>query len=131
MKIYTIPESVNLALYRYDSKNLRFEVKEPLKFTIKQENFSSVIHYEVPEGFRTDLASVPSILWPLIGPFGKWSVAAIIHDYLYDKSFEGNISREQADKIFYDAMIKHHVAKPTALVMYWAVRLFGKSSWKK
>ena len=40
-------------------------------------------HVVVPKGFRTDLASSPRILWPILPPFGRWSAAAVLHDYLY------------------------------------------------
>ena len=38
---------------------------------------------EVPIGFVSDLASVPSILWSKYPPQGRYAIAAIIHDYLY------------------------------------------------
>lgn len=36
-----------------------------------------------PRGLFTDLASVPKVLWSLVGPIGSHLEASIIHDYLY------------------------------------------------
>ena len=80
----------------------------------------------VPSGFTTDFASVPRGLWPLLPPLGKHSPAALVHDYLYDHRIG---TRKEADKIFLDLMLKYSVPKWRAYVMYWGVRIGGKSWW--
>jgi len=75
----------------------------------------------VPRGFRTDLASVPRIFWVLIPPFGRYSQAAVVHDYLYRMEHD----RKEADSIFYDLMIEYGVWKWKAIIMYLGVRAFG------
>jgi hypothetical protein len=75
----------------------------------------------VPEGFVTDLASVPRILWAIFPPFGRYTEAAVVHDYLYRIEAD----RKEADKEFYYIMRDEGVKKWKAKLMYWAVRLFG------
>ncbi len=38
---------------------------------------------EVPVGTTSDGASTPKWMWNLIPPFGKYWLAAVLHDYLY------------------------------------------------
>lgn len=112
---------------RYEPDGKRFTLLSQLEYDMV--GTSSI---KVPKGFRCDLASVPRVIWPLIGPYGKWTNAAIVHDYLYSKEGfkEYGLSRECADRIFYYAMRDSFVHPVTSKVMYWAVRLFGKSSFK-
>ena len=79
--------------------------------------------WNVPTGYETDGASVPSALWALYPPFtGNYRSAAVIHDYYCD-----NKERDWQDthKVFYFAMRAAHVDETTAKVMYSAVYLFG------
>lgn len=85
----------------------------------------------VPEGFITDLASVPSFLWPLFPPFGRYTIAAVVHDFLYSEYNCLNINRTLADKIFLFIMKEMNVSCVKRLMMYQAVRTFGAMSWKK
>lgn len=75
----------------------------------------------VPKGKVTDFASVPRILWGLIPPYGRYTEASVVHDYLYSIGY----NRKQADKIFYELMLKAEVNKFKAYTMFKAVRLFG------
>lgn len=81
----------------------------------------------VPKGFRTDLASIPRIFWMILPPFGRYSQAAVIHDYLYSIKYP----RDLADKIFYESMLRYGTYKWKAKIMYYAVRIFGKTAWKR
>lgn len=76
----------------------------------------------VPKGFKTDFASIP---------IGKHTLPSVLHDYLYDCGYKYGISRKQADKIFYDAMIKSHVNRITANVMRFCVRVFAHKRYNK
>lgn len=85
----------------------------------------------IPKGFVTDFASTPRILYPFFPPIGKYNKAALVHDFLYSsKSDKYNISRKKADQFFLQAMEVLGVSKKRYL-MYLAVRLFGKLSFKK
>ena len=82
----------------------------------------------VPEGFITDLASVPRTLWTIYPPHGKYLRAAIIHDYMYHTAFK---SKKHADVCFYRNMRKYGVGRIDAKIMYRAVRSFGKGNYGK
>lgn len=80
----------------------------------------------VPEGFSTDLASVPRALWAVMPPFGNHTKAAVLHDYLYG---QGLRPRKQCDEIFLEAMETMGVSKTRRTLMYWAVRAFGRKAY--
>jgi hypothetical protein len=76
----------------------------------------------VPEGFPTDLASIPRIFRLLIAvKNGKHRAPAIVHDWLCRLGLE--FSRVTADKIFLEAMAVMGVPKWRRYAMYWAVRI--------
>ena len=81
-------------------------------------------YYVIPKGFKTDLASIPRVLWSIIAPqYTNYVAPAILHDYLYSC---GNIgSRKWADEILYNALISEDVSKSTSLKFYFSVRIFG------
>lgn len=83
---------------------------------------------EVPEGFETDFASVPRFFWRIVPPWGKYSPAAVVHDYLYST---GEAPRDIIDQIFLDLMGELGVKGWKREAMYWAVRTFGGWAWKK
>lgn len=103
------------------------------KWILREEYRYEVNGYviTVPKGFQTDLASVPRVLWVFFPPFGKYTRAAIIHDYLYSELNDTGINRYWADKIFYHIMQELRVAGYKRASMYRAVRLFGEPAWKK
>jgi hypothetical protein len=79
--------------------------------------------WNVPDGYKTDGASVPSALWALYPPFtGNYRSAAVIHDYYCDSKER---SWQDTHKVFYFAMRAAHVDEKTAKIMYGAVYLFG------
>lgn len=79
---------------------------------------------EIPSGFITDFASIPSALWGFVQPFGRHAPAAVVHDYLYALQQDG--TRKYADFIFRAAMADSGVSFLRRNLMYFAVRLFGK-----
>jgi len=78
---------------------------------------------EIPSGFITDFASIPSFLWIFVQPFGRHASAAVVHDYLYALKQVG--TRKHADFIFRAAMAENGVSFMRRNLMYFAVRLFG------
>ena len=74
----------------------------------------------VPQGFITDLASIPRIFRFLIVKNGRHRAAAIPHDYLCRLGL--GFSRVTADKIFLEAMKLLKVPRLRRRLMYWAVR---------
>lgn len=85
-------------------------------------------HIVVVKGFTTDFASVPRFFWRIIPKMGKYSEAAVVHDYLY---FSGIVSKEKADKIFYQLMKEAGVDWLTRKVMYYAVKYGGEDAWDR
>ena len=83
---------------------------------------------EVPAGFQTDLASTPRALWWLIPPFGRYLVAAIVHDYHY---MHQDVTRREADAEFYRLMYWYGVAWWKRWAMWGAVRCFGWGPWRR
>ena len=82
----------------------------------------------VTMGFKSDLASIPKIVWGLLSPLDKGMLyTAILHDYLYSK--EGiskyGLSRKEVDKLFLAHMLQRGLPSCKAYAAYWAVRLKG------
>lgn len=98
----------------------------------------------IPEGFITDLSSVPSIVWWWIPPWGLRQ-ACLPHDLLYAR--QGNISeqyflvdgsptsrawtRKEADQLFARIMREDGVPKMKRRAAYWAVRMGARGAWRR
>ena len=108
----------------------------PLSDGRRQEVFQDYIYeingyrITVPKGFITDLASVPRSFWTIFPPFGRYTPAAVIHDFLYSRYNSTGINRTLSDKIFLHIMKELGVSFLKRKIMYKAVRLFGKTSWE-
>ena len=72
------------------------------RFTYKIGNKNSKKCITVPKGFVTDWASVPRILHSILPPRGRYSKAAVLHDYLYKTHYKKD--RKVCDKLFLEAM---------------------------
>jgi hypothetical protein len=80
--------------------------------------------FEVPVGQATDFASVPRVFAWLIPRYGRYTMAAILHDYLCRVAVESDvISRVDADGIFLQAMRTLKVAFLRRWIMWTGVRL--------
>lgn len=78
----------------------------------------------VPEGFITDLASIPRLPFIYLILNGVADMPGVLHDYLYSC---GKYDRAECDKIFLDAMLSIGISKWKAYAIYTGVRLFGAS----
>lgn len=76
----------------------------------------------VPKGFVTDFASIPVYLRTFLGPTGPYSMAAVVHDFLY---WDHSCAKAHADRAFRIAMQEAGVSAPLRLAMYTAVAVFG------
>lgn len=88
----------------------------------------------VPQGFVTDLASVPRFV-PLAHATlsGVADQAGVIHDYLYSKheyTKGKECTREQADKVLLEAMEVLGVPWLKRKLIYAGVRIGGASSYR-
>jgi hypothetical protein len=100
-------------------KEILWELKQPIIIGLSN---GAII--EIPVGFITDFASVPKILWSAISSIGKFNLASVVHDYIYDRCF--------SDKEFLRLM--HMTSPNTKLrnrIMFYAVRLFGAKRWRE
>jgi len=79
-------------------------------------------HIEVPKGYRTDFASVPRFFWRILPPTGRYSRAAVVHDYLCDTR---PVDSKTAAEVFLEAMKHARVPVWKRTIMYRAVRHFG------
>ena len=86
-------------------------------------------HYVIPQGFNTDLASIPKWYWSIISPAESSLMGpSILHDYLYVN--HDTVSRKEADLILYCALLENGVNNYDAYKIYIAVRLFGSNHYK-
>ena len=114
-----------------------------LPLFILEENFIFYINgeqYTIPVGLELDGASIPSWARWYITPFDPDILcSAILHDYIY--TYAGGIldgyrldrtfTREEADQMLYDGCRALKMRYYKAKLVYWAVRIGGKSIWQK
>lgn len=114
-----------------EKKEILLSYKDSNRWEIRKEIIVNLItdgsRYVVIKGFITDLASIPRIFWAILPPFGKYILAAIIHDYMYKSK---QVSRKFADKEFLLRMKEDGVPFLTRNIMYHTVRAFGWLYWK-
>lgn len=77
----------------------------------------------VEGGFETDFASIPRFLWTLAPPDGRYTQAAVVHDWLYTTQTG---PKDMADRIFKEAMEVLGVPRWKRNLMYMAVKCFGR-----
>ena len=85
---------------------------------------------KVPKGFVTDYASIPKLFRTVVLPYGKHSGVSVVHDWLYSSNCNLDVSREKADKIFLEILKEEKVNFLLRIVMYIAVRKFGRSRFR-
>ena len=89
-------------------------------------NIASTGRISCKKGMKTDLASVPRIVWAVISP---WDVAraAVIHDHLYATLREYFHSEGMSLKKWRAARkLSDKVLKLKVWSAYWSVRVFGR-----
>ena len=100
-----------------------YRTERPFSFDVGVKG--SGLTVTVPEGFVTDLASVPRPLWWLIAPHDpQYAAAAVLHDYLC--TWDG-FDPMTAHAIFLDALLILGVERWKAMAMYLAVITFNSA----
>jgi hypothetical protein len=103
---------------------------------------TSIGTVRVSAGFKWNGASVRRILWNIIPPWGSYSGAALVHDWLYEHhrrmtdvtscaSSTKKVTKEEADRVFYELMLEDGVRKSRAYTMWLAVALCGAKAWSQ
>lgn len=84
----------------------------------------AVEHFVVPSGFVTDFASVPRLMQWFAPSIGKWTRAAVLHDWFCVGLAAGNcvVSSRDADGLFRRTMQEAGVGPVRRWLMWAAVR---------
>lgn len=96
----------------------KWKLLEDLVYEGRRETFT------VPKNFETDFASVPQAFTWLVPRYGRYTRAAILHDYLCVESKGKRFARHDADGIFRRTMREMDVGVLRRWLMWIAVR-FG------
>lgn len=88
--------------------------------------------FMAPEGFETNLASIPRILWVIFPPVDEYDPGAVVHDAGYNNALIQPMTGEKifttkavADNLFYECLLALQINKLKAKLMYKAVDAFG------
>ena len=108
-------EFIEIPSLNFDDDSVDFVLEERLVY---RSDLAGLI--VVPEGFQTDLASIPRIFQSLVPKVDRHMLPAIVHDYLCRKP---DFSRKMADQVFLEAMKLKEVNPIRRRLMYWAVRI--------
>ena len=109
----------------YDARKVgkkRWQLLAPLMYVDSDGG-----RYIVPTGFKTDLASIPRILYIILPPVGRYDEAAVQHDWMY----YAGCPKEWADDQFLEAMKSCGVSLAKRRAMYRGVRMFGGFAYRK
>jgi len=117
-----------LTLTHLDADWRRWRLELVLSYEVGALGSGRVV--AVPVGFVTDGASVPRPLWWLLPAWGRYSRAAVVHDFLCDRIERGAAhihaaDRRTADAIFYEAMTVCGVNNVIKFSIWLAVRAFA------
>lgn len=81
--------------------------------------------HAVPMGFKTDLASIPRFIRPIVNQTDYATISpAILHDWHY--CCEPGVTRKEADDILYYTLKHQGMNRIKAYFFYLGVRCFGK-----
>lgn len=116
------PHFINRAEITQCGDGRNFELTDAFGFWSRETGFISV-----PKKFKTDLASIPKLFWNILPPFGRYTDAAIIHDWLYRTH---TFPRATADRVLWLAMRVLRVPLWQRLLIYCNVRAFGGIAWR-
>src|SRR5881396_2413990 len=96
-----------------------FCVLQPFRYQLPEPGGAE---YIVPAGQSTDLASVPFFLAWFVRSYGRHTLAAVLHDYLWRKR-RHDVPLERANHIFRIAMYELKVPLVRRWIMWTAVSL--------
>lgn len=103
-----------VTLRRFGARSWR--LAEPLIYEGEQDVIT------IPRGYATDLASVPRFLHWLVSPYGPYTRAAVLHDYLITDAIPLGLSSRDADGMFRRVMREEGTGFALRWLMWAAVR---------
>lgn len=80
------------------------------------------LYVRVPDGFVTDGATVPRVLWGLLPPWDVYGQAAVLHDYLLEYGWVLSRTTDQTYRVSRDEARRHFSD---------AMRILGVPRWKR
>lgn len=110
---------------------LQFQDNDGFPFTLLEDLVYETRRHRiirVPKGFKTDLASIPRVLWNVLPPVGRYNKAAVVHDFLYQNN---GCTRAEADAVLNEAMRVLGVRVTQRWAIYAGVRLGGWVVWRR
>lgn len=86
----------------------------------------------IPEGYSFDGASIPRVLWPLLGhPFSDELVLpCCVHDWYCEHSWNYH-DRLIGDAVLLSLLARQGVSRWRRIMMYFGVRLFSIFRWSR
>lgn len=97
----------------------KWKVEREFEYHIGSEDSNEII--TVPKGFMTDFASVPRLFWIILPPDGRYTQAAVLHDYILKIKL---YSYSKSDRIMLEAMTVLKVSWWKRHLMYRALRIW-------
>jgi len=101
---------------------------EPICYQVRGDFADNrrMVRVYIPQGFRTDLASIPAAGRVVLNP-ADYAEAALVHDFLYALGIEGQ--RARADAWFLRALVSSGIQDRPARLMHRAVRFGGENGY--
>jgi hypothetical protein len=95
-------------------------------FEYRRANGEAIV---VPSRYVTDFASIPWFARWFIPPFGRHSIAAVLHDWLYTVGQPGR--RDYADQVLWEALLELKVHRLQRWVVHTVVRIWGQRGYER
>lgn len=87
------------------------------------------VRYVVPCSYVTDFLSIPTPFnWIWSRDEERGRPAAVPHDYFYSHMYD-KVSKEWADRVFYEILLLQGYPETRACIYYNAVKYGGKGGW--
>lgn len=83
------------------------------------------------KGFESTGISSPRIIWPLVGPTSRAFKISLIHDVLFSKNSEYNLTRKESNDVMMEGMIALGIPWWERQAIDKALRMFSWMFWKK
>lgn len=81
---------------------------------------------DIPQGFKTDAASVPRLFWWIISPYTEALYAAVVHDFQLSVDGKNAKRRKRIDQMFYYNLRDSGINLPRSYAAYLGVRIWSR-----